>query len=204
MSALRARCWLRIKCTHSKLPFLTSCTWPKTILTHGRFRQQHDPQRLQQHMTAQSERTIASIKLTFNRALAEQSIMFQQVLSTIQARGASSLVQEQNHSTTVVPSEWIMTSRKTKHRASRKVFSVHLPGWLFGRVWNISMARASGGLNLSLQHWATVEPRAPVFEACEKGDLAEVRKLIASGRASPRDRIRSVTSTSLLDVSLMH
>lgn len=92
-------------------------------------------------------------------------------------------------------------SQLSAHKLSRKrrLFQMTTPEWISNTVLQFEMTRSITGLNIMLRTYGIVPIDAPVFEACEKGDVVGMQRLFDKGLASPFDR--NEWGESLWDVS---
>jgi len=72
-----------------------------------------------------------------------------------------------------------------------KVFRVQTPWWLSFRskVWDLYVCNATAGWDFYLRVYNIVSSDSPIAAAIRQGDIASVRRLLASKAASPNDQI---------------
>ena len=78
--------------------------------------------------------------------------------------------------------------RQGMKRAKRAPFILRIRPWFLNTVYTVATVKATNGWDISLRTYNIVPVDAEIFEACEYGDLSQVRRLFAEGRASPLDR----------------
>lgn len=92
-------------------------------------------------------------------------------------------------------------NRRAKKR--QRVLKIGFASWLTGRVWLFGFNRAASGWDVSLRTLNVGGLDAPIFAACRAGDLGEVQRLTASGKASLYDTSAGY-SRSPLNVRMPH
>ncbi|KAJ9609961.1 hypothetical protein H2200_006291 [Cladophialophora chaetospira] len=80
--------------------------------------------------------------------------------------------------------------------------NVRLPAWLSNQIFGFALTQAQWGWTLHLHTYNCIPANSPIFNYCRKGNLAGVRRLIESGRASPLDVYGS--NWTLLDDAASH
>lgn len=81
-----------------------------------------------------------------------------------------------------------MVAHEKKTAKDRKAFiKIEFSAWLTNRIWCIGISRAQAGWDVSLRTLNIVPWTAPIFTACELGDLTAVRRLLADREASIHD-----------------
>lgn len=79
--------------------------------------------------------------------------------------------------------------RRRKPASRRSYIKISFASWLTGKTWLLASRRAESGWDVSLRTLYMVPYNAPIFHACRRGDLPEVRRLLTSGEASILDTI---------------
>lgn len=78
--------------------------------------------------------------------------------------------------------------RSKRNKGKKKVVaSFRLPTWLCSRVWKFAVITDQHGWDTLFRTYRIVPDNSEIFLACENGNLAEFRRLIGSGKASPLD-----------------
>lgn len=96
-----------------------------------------------------------------------------------------------------------------RSKSARKGYRAkfNLPTWLCRRVWDFTIDHLQCGWSIHLQTYNTVSFKSSVIVACRSGDLNRLRTLIATGEASPLDRVHGDgyyrDGTTLLEVSTL-
>lgn len=72
--------------------------------------------------------------------------------------------------------------------AGKKLFCITTPTWLRNTIWQLEMRRSIAGFNIFVRTFGVVPLDAPIFEACAKGNIAEMQRMFDSGLASPYDK----------------
>lgn len=76
---------------------------------------------------------------------------------------------------------------KQRSSGGRTEFRLRTPSWLSHTIWEIYSRRATIGWTVSLRAYSIVPHEAPIFKACEHGDIKRMRELFDGGFASPFD-----------------
>jgi hypothetical protein len=69
----------------------------------------------------------------------------------------------------------------------RTEFRLRTPPWLSHTIWEIYSRRATAEWTVSLRAYSIVPHDAPIFKACQHGDIRRMRELFDGGFASPFD-----------------
>jgi hypothetical protein len=69
----------------------------------------------------------------------------------------------------------------------KTLFRMTTPEWLSNTICQLEVRRSIVGVNIFMRTYGIVPSNAPVFEACESGDIVGMQRLFDSGLASPFD-----------------
>jgi hypothetical protein len=146
-------------------------------------------------MLDQLERTKSSLNLAYS--LYQQATAEDRHVALMQAVTSS-------HGTAVQPAQTVKVSllmqdatipahggrrvSRCKLVAGKPVFKMTTPEWLSSTICQLEVRRSIVGLNVFVRIYGIVPLDAPIFEACRKGDVVDMRRLFDSGLASPFDK----------------
>jgi hypothetical protein len=159
-----------------------------------------------------AKQNLLSARLDY--AFQAHSIELQNIRSLLTPSLSTPLVESvlppepQEESTPLLPRAYSPTVLEVAQRAKksprcrRKLLSLQIPNWFSGTIWEAKLTKIStSGWTFSLNSYAIVDWRSPVFQATFEGRLADLQYLFSSGQASPF--LRDENGATLLHVSRM-
>jgi hypothetical protein len=102
-------------------------------------------------------------------------------------KNAAHLQQTSSSNDSCVLATEIKKISRQRPSGGRTEFRLRTPSWLSHTIWEIYSRRATAEWTVSLRAYSVVPHDAPIFKACQHGDIRGMRELFDRGFASPFD-----------------
>jgi hypothetical protein len=114
-------------------------------------------------------------------------VQIESQLQHLVAKDATHLQQTPGSSKSCVLATGTKKTSKQISSGGSTEFRLRTPSWLSHTIWEIYSTRATAEWTVSLRAYSIVPHDAPIFKACEHGDIKRMRELFDGGFASPFD-----------------